>query len=450
MGIATVFGMKALLERDGFLAAARRGACGVIVAASLQGAAAGSAFDEALAGGSNAERVALAKSYEAAGGEAAAVKAARLFHAAAAEGDAEAQYGMSRLYGEGRGVRARPDKAFVWALAAARQGHAEAQNLLGVYLSDGTGVKADARSAADWFRKAAFQGNVKAQFNLGACFEAGDGVERDAAQAVQWYRKAAESGCVPALFRMGVCCEMGIGLGRDAAQAATWYARAAAAGDIDGQFAFGRCLERGLGVAAQAAEALTWYRKAAAQGDDRARQRILFLEYEETAIASTADGRLGLAGLRLGMPIQTAAIVLERALRKIGADAMLFVAETGTAARVASGRDVEIRADADGNVTSIYLERGMAAKLLGLQNPSRVQILAAAAKAAGLDPADAVEDRRRIEHRGQSLGTQEIDVLGNPAGDSLVCFGSYAGLALPETVGARYRPIGSLLLQQAE
>ena len=442
--------MKALRDRDGLWAGARRIACVVVVVAAGAKGAAGGAFDETLAGGSNAERIALAKTYEATGREADAARAARLFYAAAAEGDAEAQYGMSRLYGEGRGLRKRPDKAYVWALAAARQGHAEAQNLLGVYLSTGAGVQPDARAAAAWFRKAAFQGNRKAQFNLGACFEAGDGVPHDPAQAVQWYRKAAENGCAPAQFRMGVCHEKGIGARRDAAQAAVWYARAAAAGDVDAQFAFGRCLERGLGVAPQASEALAWYRKAAAQGDDRARQRVLFLEYEAPATEGAAEGRLGLAGLRLGMPIQTASIVLERALRRVGDDAMLFVTGTGAAARVGSAEDVEIHADAGGNVASIYLEREAAAKLLGLQNPSRAQIFAAAAKAAGLDPAGAVKARKRIEHRGRRLGEQEADVLVNPAGDELVCFASYAGRALPAEAGALYRPIGSLLLKKAE
>ena len=80
----------------------------------------------------------------------------------------------------------------------------------------------------------------------------------------------------------------------------------------------------------------------------------------------------------------------------------------------------------------------------------RVVKAAAAAKAAGLDPAGAVKARKRIEHRGRRLGEQEADVLVNPAGDELVCFASYAGLALPAEAGSLYRPIGSLLLKKAE
>lgn len=442
--------MKTPLDRLGL----RLNVCGIarafLVVAWLPGSVGGATFEETLSGGSNAERVALAKTYEATGREADAVKAARLFHAAAAAGDAEAQCGMARLYGEGRGVKPRPEKAYVWVLAAARQGHAEAQNLLGVYLSTGAGVKPDARAAADWFRKSAFQGNAKAQFNLGACYEAGDGVERDPAQAVQWYRQSAEKGCAPAQFRMGSCYEKGLGVRRDLAQAATWYARAAAAGDVDGQFAYGRCLERGLGTAQQMPEALAWYRKAAAQGDERARQRILFLEFDESVVEKTAKGRLGFAGLRLGMPIQTAAVVLERALRRAGDDTMLFVSRIGAAARVVSGEAVEIRADADGNVAFLYLERNTLTKLLGLRSPSRAQIVAAVAQAAGLDAAKAVKTRQRIALHGRNVGEQELDVFVDGAGDELVCFGAYAGRALPKGTDVRYRPLGSILLRKSE
>lgn len=412
-----------------------------IAAAAVQAKAAGDRFDELLAGGLPSERVALAKTYEASGTQEDAVKAARLYYAVAAAGDADAQCAMSRLYSEGRGLKARPEKAYVWALAAARQGHAEAQNLVGVYCSEGTGVARDARQAAAWFRKAAFGGNVKAQFNLGACFETGDGVPQDPAQAAQWYRKAAESGCAPAQFRMGVFHERGSGVARDVAKASEWYARGAESGDADAQFAYGRCLELGAGVARNAESALAWYRKAAAQGDDRARQRILHLE-------SAADSGPGLVGLSLGMPMQTAAIVLERALREAGVDAMLFVVGTGATARVVASGVVEMLADAEGGVASVFLDRDAAVKLFRLKHPARGEILAAAAEVWGFDPGQAVAKRSRLARQGRSLGTQDLDVIRKASGDELVCFGSYAAAAEAGGAEPLYRPVGSLLLQK--
>jgi TPR repeat protein len=54
--------------------------------------------------------------------------------------------------------------------AAAEQGDAEAQNSLGVFYSFGIGVDRDEREAVKWFLKAAEQGHSDAQHRLGQAY----------------------------------------------------------------------------------------------------------------------------------------------------------------------------------------------------------------------------------------------------------------------------------------
>ena len=68
----------------------------------------------------------------------------------------------------------------------AAQGDAEAQYRLARMYYHGEGVKDDAE-AAKWYRLSAEQGHPKAQNNLALMYEEGRGVERDIAKATQWY-----------------------------------------------------------------------------------------------------------------------------------------------------------------------------------------------------------------------------------------------------------------------
>ena len=59
-----------------------------------------------------------------------AVRAAKLFRAAALRGSGAAQLNLANLYLEGRGVQADPVRAYAWADAAAAGGEPGAQNIL--------------------------------------------------------------------------------------------------------------------------------------------------------------------------------------------------------------------------------------------------------------------------------------------------------------------------------
>ena len=61
----------------------------------------------------------------------------------------------------------------------AAQGLAEAQFGLGVMYENGRGVPQDDAQAATWYRKGADQGDVQAQFILGLLYDLGRGVPQD-------------------------------------------------------------------------------------------------------------------------------------------------------------------------------------------------------------------------------------------------------------------------------
>ena len=143
--------------------------------------------------------------------------------AAAADGDAQAQFNLGAMHANGRGVPRNDKEAVGWYRKAAEQGHAQAQFNLGVMYANGPrfvclyrcGVARDDTEAVAWYRKAAEQGNADAQNNLGVMYAAGRGVARDDTEAVDWYRKSAEQGNVLAQQNLERMYADGRGVPRD-------------------------------------------------------------------------------------------------------------------------------------------------------------------------------------------------------------------------------------------
>ncbi len=72
----------------------------------------------------------------------------------------------------------------------ADQGDAESQYMLGEMYGNGQGLPKDFSEAVKWYRKAAEQGNANAQNNLGGMYGNGQGVTQDYVQAHMWYNLA--------------------------------------------------------------------------------------------------------------------------------------------------------------------------------------------------------------------------------------------------------------------
>ena len=116
----------------------------------------------------------------------------------AEQGDARAQFNLSFMYEDGRGVSQNYAEAVKWYRRAALQGWALAEYSLGQMHRDGQAVPQDYAEAAKWYRKAAEQGNAYAQYSLGLMYHDGVGAPQDIVQAHMWFDLAAAQGNVMA------------------------------------------------------------------------------------------------------------------------------------------------------------------------------------------------------------------------------------------------------------
>lgn len=109
-------------------------------------------------------------------------------------GDADGQFGMGLLYGNGFGVALDDEQALKWYGLAAAQGHAGAQCNLAVMHENGWGVPQSDEQAFKWYSLAAEQGATAAQINVGRMYAGGFGVTEDRIQGYKWLSIAVELG----------------------------------------------------------------------------------------------------------------------------------------------------------------------------------------------------------------------------------------------------------------
>ena len=110
-------------------------------------------------------------------------RAAQLYKAAAARGDAAAQHNLGLMYMSG----GKAPKALKWFRAAAAQDHAPSLYNLGTAYAFGTGVPRDAAEASSLYRRAAMLGSADAAYALGR-------LETDAVAAREYFVVAARRG----------------------------------------------------------------------------------------------------------------------------------------------------------------------------------------------------------------------------------------------------------------
>ncbi len=177
--------------------------------------------------------------------------------------------------------------------AAAARGDAKAQFIIASRYLDGQGVAQDLPKAAYWYQLSAARGLAPSQYRLATLFERGKGVPQDAATALLWYERAATGGNVKSMHNAAV-----IAAGNQAGtpnydKAFRWFKAAAERGLHDSQFNLAVLFERGLGTRVDAREALFWYTLAAKQGDGDAAKRAEKLAKNMTAADSASvSGRV--------------------------------------------------------------------------------------------------------------------------------------------------------------
>lgn len=151
--------------------------------------------------------------------------------AAAAKGDASAQFEVATRFAEGNGVPQDHKQAVAWYERAAMRGLASAQFRLGAYYERGLGVAADPERAKIWYRRAAEQGHVRAMHNLAVLIVGKGNEPADYTAAVHWFRQAAERGFTDSQFNLALLYAHGRGVGKDLTESYKWFALAARSGD---------------------------------------------------------------------------------------------------------------------------------------------------------------------------------------------------------------------------
>lgn len=114
--------------------------------------------------------------------------ALELVRKSAEAGDAEAQYRLSRLYAEGRGVTKDKRLEVEWERRAAAQDHVEALGAHGwrlVVTLDG--VKGDFWKGYSHLYRAGALGHVQSQRVLGMLYQKGSGVKKDLVMSLIWF-----------------------------------------------------------------------------------------------------------------------------------------------------------------------------------------------------------------------------------------------------------------------
>jgi TPR repeat protein len=158
---------------------------------------------------------------------------------------------------------------------AAKAGNAEAQFRLGVMYGNGDGVGLDYEKARSWFEKAIAQGHENALITLAWMYAHGTGVEVDEARARDLYLEAAGRGSAKAQYVVATMYRFAqYGLAKDMALALEWYLKAADQGMPTAQLALGKLLMEGKGVMRDDAAALQWLSLAHVNGSKRAEDYV--------------------------------------------------------------------------------------------------------------------------------------------------------------------------------
>jgi len=136
--------------------------------------------------------------------------------------NADAQYGLGYMYGEGKGEEKNDVKFVKWMKLAADNGHCRAPFWVGFDSVWGLGPSRW-DEAAKWYRLSADRGDPEAQSDLANQYEHGEGVLQDYVQAAHWYKLAAEQGNDTAQELLADMYEDGRGVKQDFVQAHKWY-----------------------------------------------------------------------------------------------------------------------------------------------------------------------------------------------------------------------------------
>ena len=208
------------------------------------------------------------------GPEDAAGRDFKLAHAAAAEGDTQAQAAVAAMYYAGLDIARDLIAARAWATRAAEAGETSAQHQLAQQLLAGEGCKQSQRKAIAWLEKAVAAKHIKSHVTL-ACICLESGVSGDAARAKLLLEAAAAAGSADASHRLGTLLMQDVAKGQaDASEAVKRVREAAEQGSADAMCDLAMMYLQGVGVPQDALSAKEWLKEAANAGSSSAQNNL--------------------------------------------------------------------------------------------------------------------------------------------------------------------------------
>lgn len=163
-----------------------------------------------------------------------------------------------------------------WFHAAAEQGEPNAETNLGIMNATGQGESQDLAEAVRWFRMAAEQGQPRSEDVLGRAYATGLGVEKNDAEALQWYLKSAALGLADAQLRAGISYRRGTGTGVNYTESLRWLRKAFDQGNLLAKEWLGDAYRIGLGVPVDLGKATDLYWIAAEGGSASAMNKCRY------------------------------------------------------------------------------------------------------------------------------------------------------------------------------
>ncbi len=220
-------------------------------------------------------------------------KAIELFLAEADTGNALAMYDLGRMWADGLGMEADPDKAQEWYGKALEAFQYAEKNLperkktylqyrIGKMYLAGLGTEKNPKTAADWLGRAAEKQHKYAQYTLAGLFVSGQGVEKDPERAAELYCASAAQGNPYASYELGKMCRTGTGIESSEEQAEIHFQDAFSgflsmekqSHDDKLQYRLGQMLYQGTGTDKDEEEAVRYWQQAAKLGNANAQYAL--------------------------------------------------------------------------------------------------------------------------------------------------------------------------------
>ena len=188
------------------------------------------------------------------------------FEKAAALDNADALYGLGKLYLDPRFAGCSAPRAVDYLFAAAQKGHDYGQYALGRLFLAGEVVPKNPAYALIWLEKAVKQENPAAEYLLGKALLLGEDAPQDLARGEALLNRAIENGHEYAAYVLGKAYLEGSAVAQDIPKAIGYLTMAAEKGAAPAEYALGKLFYQGEAVPKDVGKAL-YHLESAAEKD---------------------------------------------------------------------------------------------------------------------------------------------------------------------------------------